>query len=281
MTLADEALANAVAHWARSRPDIHCLAMIGSQVQASGLCDEWSDLDYQLITSRPSDYDEPEVFRTAFPEVASVACAKTFDGVTKATAIGPGCEAVDFAVIPLWQIRIAFAALQVPRTSVMWPTGLRRGVNDLRVTAGAGWQIVIGGAAWARRYRRLVVAPPVRALTQAQFSARRATFAVTVRWVQSKLARGEHLAAQREYHRVLVEVFSEVALDLALAAGKTHLRPELRHAEHWMDPASYAALAAPFIAGDPPAELLASTNRLRGAFDRLCGELAATRGFTL
>ena len=281
MTLADEPLANAVANWAQSRPDIHCLALIGSQVQAGGLCDEWSDLDYQLITSRPNAYADPEVYRSAFPLVVSVACATTFDGVTKATAIGPGREAVDFAVIPRWRIRIAFAALRAPRTAALWPPVLRRGVHDLRVTAGAGWKIVKGGAAWARRSRRVVAAPPVRPLTQEQFSAQRDTFAVTMRWVENKLARGERLAAQREYHRVLAEVFSEVALDLALATGKTHLRPELRHAERWMDPESYAALAAPFLAGDPPAELLASTNRLRGAFDRLCRELAATRGFTL
>ena len=48
----------AIAAWAENRPDIAALVQIGSRVQPAG-ADQWSDFDYQLITTRPAAYRDP------------------------------------------------------------------------------------------------------------------------------------------------------------------------------------------------------------------------------
>ena len=56
MSVIEDGWDRAVSSWVNSQEDIKALVQIGSRVQKGATADVWSDYDYQIITSAPSEY---------------------------------------------------------------------------------------------------------------------------------------------------------------------------------------------------------------------------------
>jgi hypothetical protein len=227
-----------LADWANAKPDIAALVQIGSRVQSDVTPDEWSDYDYQLITTHPSRYLNGG-FAREIGEAWVVATERAFGDATKVTAVFNGGLEADFVILAKWEVLIATAALATPIPTSFWPSTLRRGVEDFRCVAGRGWKIVKGGAAWEKRYGRLT--PFQRGLTEEMFQQHVSSARAHAVWIAKKILRGELIAARRMLHRGLIETTIKLMEEEALAAGKA-ARPEGRRAETWLKAERSASL---------------------------------------
>jgi hypothetical protein len=262
-----------VARWAAGRADIAALVQIGSRVQEGGAAaDAWSDHDFHLVTRAPAAYSGAAAV-AGLGEAWAVSSQPVFGGVRKLTVVLADAVEVDLAVLPLGPVRIAFAALRFPRLARLWPAPLRAGIRDLRIVAAPGWRVVQGGAAWERRYARLGAAPPWPQLTADDLAAQVAAFDAGLVWVVKKLRRGEGRAAQREFHRTLLER-TWVLIEHEARARGAAARPEARRAESWLPPALRDATAFP--TSPDPAVLGAAVLRVLTVFDETAARLGAS-----
>ncbi len=273
MAAADEGLAR-VAAWAAARDDVAALVQIGSRVQAGGAADAWSDYDFQLVTRAPRAYDDPSA-AAGLGDCWAVSSQPAFGGVRKLTVVLAGAVEADFAILPLLPVRVAFAALRFPALAGAWPAPLRAGVRDLRIVAAPGWRVVKGGPAWERRYARLGPAVPWPVPTAADLAAHVAAFDAGLVWVVKKLRRGEGRAAQREFHRTLLER-TWILLEHEARARGTAARPEARRAESWLPAALRDATG--FATSPDPAVLAPAVLRTLTVFDEAAARLGAARG---
>lgn len=266
----------AIAAWAENRPDIAALVQIGSRVQPAG-ADQWSDFDYQLITTRPAAYRDPAAFR-ALGEAWVVSLQPVFGGAVKATLILPGAVEVDFVILSALEVRLAFAALRAPGLAALWPAPLRRGVRDLQIVACPGWRVIKGGTAWQRRYARLGHIVPWPALTEPELRSHCAEFWAAAVWTSKKISRGELRAAQREFHRVLAEKVWQL-LEHEARGHHAPARPEARRAETWLPPARLEQTE--FATRPDPAALRHALRHAVGVFDETATALAHRHGWRL
>jgi hypothetical protein len=271
---ADQVLAR-IAAWADPRADIAALVQLGSRVQPDGRADEWSDYDFHLITSRPRAYHDPECLRS-IGDCWAVSAQNAFGNARKLTVILAGAAEADFVVLPVWGMRVAFGALRFPGTAPLWPGLLRRGLRDLGIIACPGWRVIKGGSAWEQRYQRLGRTVPWPPLDEARFQEIHAAFWTSAVWVAKKIARGEQRAAQREFHRTLVENTWLLLEQEARAAGRA-VRPEARHAEQWLEPAQLAATV--FASAADEAAMKRALLQSVLLFDEIAGRVAAARGW--
>lgn len=266
---AQEALAR-VAGWAAGRDDVAALVQIGSRVQEAGAAaDAWSDHDFHLITRAPGAYGGADAV-AGLGEAWAVSSQSVFGGVRKLTVVLADAVEVDLAVLPLLPVRVAFAALRFPGLARLWPAPLRAGVRDLRIVAAPGWRVIRGGPAWERRYARLGAAPPWPVLTADDLAAQVAAFDAGLVWVVKKLRRGEGRAAQREFHRTLLER-TWILLEHEARARGAAARPEARRAESWLPPALRDATAFP--TSPDPAVLGGAVLRVITVFDETAARL--------
>ena len=264
-----------IAAWAEARPDITALVQIGSRVQAGAGADAWSDFDFHLITRRPDAYRDPSVLRE-LGDCWMASAQPVFGGATKATVILAGAVEADFVVLANWELRAAFAALRFPGLAALWPPLLRAGVRDLKIVACPGWRVVKGGPAWERRYARLGPDTPWPPLNQTQFREICAAYWTTLVWVTKKIERGELRAAQREFHRTLLEK-TWLLLEQEARDARARARPEARHAEQWLPPARVGQTA--ITTGPDPAVLRRAVAQLTGLSEEVAKGVAAARGW--
>jgi hypothetical protein len=264
----------AVSAWARSRPDIQALVQIGSRVQEGSAVDAWSDYDYHLVTSRPGDYRDGR-FTAELGDCWVSGVQVAFGNAVKVTAVYEGAMEADFVILGSLDVRIVMAAIRWPRTRVLWPRLLRRGVESFRIVAGPGGRVVKGGAPWENRYRRVT---PLRAeLTEAQFRDLCGEFWTQLVWAAKKAARGELRASQRALHVHLVENALRVLQEEALLAGRRAF-PLSRRAEGWLTPEQ---LAGTQIHSSPEkAELLGALRSISEAFTAASRSVATRRGWS-
>ena len=221
-----------LSQWAHAQSDIKALVQIGSRVQGTGRADQWSDFDYQLITSRPERYLDGS-FARQIAHCWAVGINRAFGNVTKVSAVYADSLEVDFVVLKQWEVRAATTALRFANTERWWPLPLRRGTEDLRRVAGLGWKMVKGGRSWEDRYGRI---KSFRApLGERKFYELCGEFWSQMVWARKKIARGEFLAAQRAFHEILFEhTLCLLEEEVVLKGGDA--KPFGRHAEDWLSP---------------------------------------------
>ncbi|SDS22049.1 hypothetical protein [Opitutus sp. GAS368] len=219
--------------WALTLPDLEALVQIGSRVQPGAVVDAWSDWDYQLITRDPGRYHNHDWPRQIAP-CWSVHLERTPRGVMKLSAVFAGGWEVDFVLLPAWQMKLACRAMRHPGAQGWFPQALLRGVHNLRLVAGPGHRVVLGGPAWERRYAALAIPWPVPGFIVEDFRYHTAAFWRHAVWVAKKILRGELHAALRWSHVELREHTYALLAEEARLAGRTP-RPEARKAEQWLD----------------------------------------------
>jgi len=264
----------AVSAWARSRPDIQALVQIGSRVQEGSTADAWSDYDYHLVTSRPEDYRDGR-FTGEIGDCWVSGVQVAFGNAVKVTAVYEGAMEADFVVLGSLDVRIVTAAMRWPRTKVIWPGLLRRGVESFRIVAGPGWKVIKGGAPWEKRYRRVT---PLRAeLTEAQFKDLCGEFWTQLVWAAKKAARGELRASQRALHVHLLENAFRILQEEALLERRKAY-PLSRRAESWLTAEQLSGTA---IRSSPDkAELLEALRSISDVFTAASRSVASRRGWS-
>jgi len=269
----DEGWTAKVTSWANARSDIKALVQIGSRVQEGAAVDEWSDHDYQLITSDPQRYGSGAFARELGPCWA-FGCDHAFGNVVKVTAVFEGGLEADFVILSHAKLALATTALAWPSTEALWPRSLVAGVRDLRIVAAPGWKVIKGGATWERRYSRIKPYLPV--MDQAEFASVCGVFWVQLVWAAKKAQRGECIASQRAFHRTLVENSLRMQREEALLAGKKAY-PLGRRAEQWLTPAQRIGRSMPTQAERDV--LLTAIRLIAEEFIGFSASVAAKRGF--
>lgn len=219
--------------WARTLPDLEALVQIGSRVQPGAVVDAWSDWDYQLIVRQPSRYynrDWPAQIAPCW----SAHFERTERAVTKLSVVFAGGWEADFVLLSAWQMKLVCWAMRHPGAQGWFPPALRQGVSNLRLVAGPGHRVVLGGPDWERRYAALSVPWPVPDFTAENFQHHAAAFWRHAVWVAKKIKRGELRAALRWSQFELREHSYALLAEEARLAGRTP-RPEARKAEQWLD----------------------------------------------
>lgn len=221
-----------VVAWARTLPDLEALVQIGSRVQPGAVVDAWSDWDYQLIVRQPSRYynrDWPAQIAPCW----SAHFERTERAVTKLSAVFAGGWEADFVLLSARQMKLVCWAMRHPGAQGWFPPALHRGVNNLRLVAGPGHRVVLGGPDWERRYAALAVPWPVPGFTAENFQHHAAAFWRHAVWVAKKILRGELRAALRWSQVELREHSYAMLAEEARLEGRTP-RPEARKAEQWL-----------------------------------------------
>lgn len=261
--------------WARARPDVEALVQIGSRVQPDATVDAWSDWDYQLIVRDPAPY-----LNRAWPaQIAPCWAAhleRTPRGVMKLSAVFADGREVDFVLLTAWQMRLVCAAMRHPGAAAWYPAALREGVRNLRLVAGPGHHVVLGGPAWERRYAALAVAWPEPGFTADDFLFHMTGFWRHAVWVTKKIRRGELRAAQRWSHVELREHTYALLADEARLEGGAP-RPEARQAERWLGETRLRQTAA--LTGVTQRELARALLAEITLFEEVSRSVAAQRGF--
>lgn len=263
--------------WARARPDVAALVQIGSRVQPGATVDAWSDWDYQLIVRDPAPY-----LNRAWPaQIAPCWAAhleRTPRGVMKLSAVFAGGWEADFVLLTAWQMRLVCRALRHPGAAAWYPAALREGVRNLRLVAGPGHRVVLGGPAWERRYAALGVPWPEAGFTADDFLFHTAGFWRHAVWTAKKIRRGELRAAQRWAHVELREHTYALLAEEARREGRAP-RPEARQAERWLGAVRLGQTAA--LTGVTQRELAGALLAELDLFREVTASVAAHRGWAV
>lgn len=266
-----------VVAWARAQPDVEALVQIGSRVQPGAVVDAWSDWDYQLIVRQPSRYHNRD-WPAQIAPCWSAHFERTERAVTKLSAVFAGGWEADFVLLSAWQMKLACLAMRHPGVQRWFPPALRRGVNNLRLVAGSGHRVVLGGPAWKQRYAALATPWPVPGFTAEDFQRHAAAFWRHAVWVVKKILRGELRAALRWLQVELREHTYALLAEEARLEGRTP-RPEARKAEQWLDERRLKQTA--IITGIDQSGLARALLAEIDLFVEVSASVASRRGFAL
>lgn len=263
--------------WAQARREIAALVQIGSRAQSSGAVDQWSDWDYHLIVRNGRNFASVGWL----DEIAPCWCAhreRTERAVDKVSAVFEDGHEVDLVLLAEWQMRLVCAAMRRPVWRSLHPRALSDGIRNLRLIAGPGYRVVLGGAAWERRYDSLREPWPNEEVTQENFRRLQTGFWRHAIWCYKKTARGEFRAAARWHGREIMEALYIVLAEEARLAGRT-ARPEARKAEQWLSAERLKQTAiTPGLEARSQARALLATIEV---FNAAMRSVAAQRGFAL
>jgi hypothetical protein len=229
-------LLDSLAEWARGARDVRVAAVFGSQARAlrgeTQPADPWSDVDLQVITTRPALYGN-RAWTAAIPHqtIHAYAIRPVFGGVRKVTAYFSGGEA-DFVVIPYRRLllgRLLFE-LGVHRRI----PAVQRSLGEFALVMSFGHKLVKGSRGWERFYDRAVKEIPLAHLTDEEALSLADGAYVDAVSIMSKLGRGELVAAQRWLHRSVVETNFRLMHELRVRRG-TMSYPDGRRVEQLLD----------------------------------------------
>ncbi|MEI7551137.1 MAG: nucleotidyltransferase domain-containing protein [Verrucomicrobiota bacterium] len=236
-------LLDSLREWMQAQPDIRVAAVFGSHARAlSGAgqpADPWSDVDLQIVTTRPARYlDRAWTAELKGQEVVAYAVRPVFGGVQKVTALFSGGEA-DFVIIPyrrLWLGRLAFGLGLHRRVP-----SIQRGLGEFALVMSFGQVVLKGGPGWQNFYTRAVAEVPLAHLTDEAAWALGEGAYVDATSLLGKLARGEYVAVQRWLHRSLIETNFRLLHEVRVRRGQVSY-PDGRRVEQLLGAAELAAV---------------------------------------
>jgi len=258
--------------WMKDQADVRVAAVFGSHARSlSGEgqpADPWSDVDLQIVTTRPDRYrSRAWTAQLQGQALHAYAVRPVFGGVQKVTALFSGGEA-DFVIIPyrrLWLGRLAFNLGLHRRVP-----GIQRGLGEFALVMSFGQKVLKGGPGWQRFYTRAVKEIPLAHLTDEEASALGEGAYVDATSILGKLARGEYVAVQRWLHRSLIETNFRIMHELRVRKGVVSY-PDGRRVESLLSPEELAAVR--FEVGLDEASLRAAIFTATAATRRLVAEL--------
>jgi hypothetical protein len=213
----------AITKWANCNQTVSGLVLIGSRERPDNdvlwSADAYSDWDFQVITSKPKDFENALWTKSisGFDLLAYTSRTAIIGGVPKVSAVFSNAEA-DLVIIPTISARLLNCCIWL---GLHRKEGrVRRHVQDLAEVIRPGWKFLKGGNKWGELYRRAVrgVSDPhlsdedVRRLSEA--------FVCDYVWTLRKVDRGELLTAQRMLHQALAETNFRLLHELKQRRGE-------------------------------------------------------------
>ena len=196
----------------------------------------------------------------------------------KPSAVFVGGWEADFVLLSAWQIKLVCGAMRHPGARSLFPSALRQGVHNLRLVAGHGYRVVLGGPAWEQHYAALVVPWPVSGFATEDFQHHAAAFWRHAVWVAKKILRGELRAALRWSQVELREHTYILLAEEARLEGRSP-RPEARKAEQWLNARRLQQTA--IVTGIEQALLARALLAELDLFVEVSASVASRRGFAL
>ena len=217
------------------RKDVLALTLFGSRARAGdNQADAQSDVDLQIVTSRPGDVARAEWLAEVIGSENLTAwnVRAAFGGVQKVSVLLRDAE-LDLVIIPAARMRLArwSVALGLHRRN----PGLRRKLGDIALVMVDGFQVLKGGSSWDRFYRSVVREVPVPGLSDAEVRNLAAGVRVDLVSIERKLTRGELRAAQRWLHIGLAETVWKLSHEHRRRAGQRSFH-DARRIEFLMTP---------------------------------------------
>ncbi len=265
MTEAHRTLLSKIRTYCEARPDIRCLALIGSQSGKAEFADEFSDLDLLIVSTDCTPYFLEEDWLSAIDQSwLSFSEAVPEANHRERRAVFSGGLDADFV--------LADAAL-LAETSEAFPI--------LREICAAGVDVLIDKDDFGALLRSLVHAPgPFTFPTEAAYRNVVQDFGFHVLWAAKKLLRGEKWTAQRCLSGYLMRHL------LTLLEWEAHARHgaewrtfyEGRHLAIWLDPDRQRRLddlAAPW----DPAGMEQALRNTCALFSEVASSVADSQGF--
>ena len=228
-----DAIGPAVIRWAAQEPSIAALVLIGSRVHGadSGVvaADEFSDWDFQVVTSRPELFLSRAWTQAAGlgEPLAYAARPGRLGTATKVSAVLREGE-LDLVVIPaglLWRAKWLLNLGLATRLASQ-----RHALGGLAIVLRHGHRVVLGERAWGPFFRRVADAFPPLRLGDAAVRMLAEGFVCDYVSTCHKIERGEFLAAQRWVHLQLAEVNFQLLHELRQRRGEPSL-PDGRRIE--------------------------------------------------
>ncbi len=268
-------LLDSLREWMKDQADVRVAAVFGSHARSlSGEgqpADPWSDVDLQIVTTRPGRYrDRAWTAQLPGQELHAYAVRPVFGGVQKVTALFSGGEA-DFVIIPyrrLWLGRLAFNLGLHKRVP-----SIRRGLGEFALVMSFGQKVLKGGPGWQRFYTRAVKEVPLAHLTDEEAVALGEGAYVDATSILGKLARGEYVAVQRWLHRSLIETNFRIMHELRVRQGLVSY-PDGRRVEQLLSAAELATVRFEVGLDEPSlrAAIFASLAGTRSLLTELTGK---------
>lgn len=230
-----DAIGPAVTRWAEREASVRALVLIGSRVQAAETsavtADEFSDWDFQVVTSRPEFFETRAWMRgVGFGEpLAYVARPGRLGTAMKVSAVLREGE-LDLVVIPAGRLRQAKLLLNLGLATRL--AALRHALGGLALVLRGGHRVVKGERGWGEFFRRVASEFPVPRLGDDEVRALAEGFVCDYVSTRHKMERGEFLAAQRWLHHQLAEVNFQLLHELRLRRGEASF-PDARRIERF------------------------------------------------
>ena len=213
----------AMARWADQNQAISGLVLIGSRERPDTdelwRADAHSDWDFQVITSKPKQFENALWTRdiSGFELRAYAVRTAIIGGVPKVNAVFSKAEA-DFVIIPTTSARLLRLCIWLG----LHKKGgrVRRHVQDLAEVIRPGWRFLKGGDRWEGLYRGAVDAVSDPRLEDNEVRRLAEGFVCDYVWILRKITRGELVTAQRMLHLSLAETNFVLFHELKLRRGE-------------------------------------------------------------
>ncbi len=198
-----------IQRWAAQEPSVRALVQIGSRVRAQTdtmlACDDFSDWDFQVVTSRPEMFADREWLRALDlgAPIAYVARLGRLGTATKVAIALRGGE-IDLVILPAARLRQAKWLVRLGLATRL--PAVRHALGGMAIVLRGGHVVRHGGAEWGGFFRRVATEFPVPRLSDADAQGLAEGFVCDFISTRHKIDRGEFLAAQRWLHHQLAEV---------------------------------------------------------------------------
>jgi hypothetical protein len=222
--------------WARNERTIRALVLIGSRARAKSVCgsaDEYSDWDFQIVTTHPSLFAAPTWVESAgLSEPLSYANRVGRLGHSKKISAIFSDGEIDIVLLPLVPLFLAKLIFRFGLGPALVRADQR--AADLALIVRSGHYVVKGSPSWKAFFRSVASQVVEPKLSDAALRDLAEAFVCDYVSTQQKLKRGELLAAQRWLHCNLGEANFRLLHELRLRTGEPSF-PDARRIENLGD----------------------------------------------
>lgn len=214
-------LQESLIEWVKKSKDVKIATIFGSQARTLQKelhgADRWSDIDIEIVTTSPSSYVNRDWTKLIQgQQTYAYAVRPVFGGVQKVTALFSGGE-VDFIIISYWRLLIGrlFFRLGLHR----YIKAISKSLGEFALVMSFGHKVVKGSASWEQFYADVIKGVQLAHLTDAEAISLADGAYVDGVSVLAKVNRGELVAAQRWFHRSIIETNLRLLHELRLRKG--------------------------------------------------------------
>ena len=222
MTDSASGLLEATSNWLRREALVNAAILFGSSARPHGRIghhDQWSDIDVQVITSKPSQIEGMDWARLFPNERYCLHIARpATGGVRKVTVLFQRGQ-IDLVIVPYLRVRLARLGLSLGlhKKFHRWDIAL----NEIKTWMQFGYSFIKGETEWGGFYATIFNDMPGVRLSDEAAREIANGFICDMVWVLQKAGRGELLAARLTVHQSLFQAHFRLMRELQMRRGDT------------------------------------------------------------